>query len=308
MAQQPVHCCTGCLSLLEGAASMPDLAVCLSFDFDTMSANIFRGQTTPTWLSRGEYGARVGLGRILELLDEYGIRATFFVPGYTADSFPEHVRRICAAGHEIGNHGYLHEPPAQAGGDAEVERGILRKGSEALHRATGVTPVGYRSPSWDLSEHSVRLLREEGFLYDSSLMADDFRPYLCREGDQLNPESGYVMGAETEVVELPVSWILDDFPYFELRPQNSIMAAPSHVYEIWQGEFNYAYERVPGGQYVLTMHPQVIGRGHRIRMLEKLVRHMRSRPGIRFATMQEIAVEAKPALLAARASSGRQPS
>ncbi len=284
---------------------MANLAVCLSFDFDTMSASIFRGQTTPTWLSRGEFGARVGVGRVLDLLAAYGIRATFFIPGYTADSFPEHVRRIHAAGHEIGNHGYLHEPPAQAGGDAEAERAILRKGNDALWRATGVTPAGYRSPSWDLSEHSVRLLAEEGFLYDSSLMADDFRPYLCRDGDQLNPESGYVMGTESELVELPVSWILDDFPYFELRPQNSIMAAPSHVYEIWQGEFNYAYEHVEGGQFILTMHPQVIGRGHRIRMLEKLIRHIRAHPGIRFVTMQEVAEEARPLLLAARAPAAK---
>src|SRR6476660_243041 len=130
---------------------MPDLTVCLSFDFDTMSANIFRGQTTPTCLSRGEFGARVGIGRVLELLAAHHIRASFFIPGYTADSFPYRVRQVAQAGHEIGNHGYLHEPPAQAGGDAEVERAILLKGNEALRRAAGVTPTGYRSPSWDLS-------------------------------------------------------------------------------------------------------------------------------------------------------------
>lgn len=279
---------------------MTDVTVCLSFDFDTMSANIFRGQDTPTWLSRGEFGARVGVVRVLDLLAEYGIPSTFFIPGYTADSFPERVRAVSEAGHEIGNHGYLHEPPAQAGGDAEQERAILRKGNEALEHIAGVRPLGYRSPSWDLSEHSVRLLREEGFLYDSSLMADDFRPYLCREGDQINRESGYVMGRETEIVELPVSWILDDFPYFELRPQNSIMASPSHVHEIWQGEFDYMYERVPAGVFTLTMHPQVIGRGHRIAMLEKLIRHMRSRSGVHFATMEDVARAAQPRLLAAR--------
>jgi peptidoglycan/xylan/chitin deacetylase (PgdA/CDA1 family) len=274
--------------------------VCLSFDFDTMSASIFRGQDTPTWLSRGEFGARTGIVRILDLLHEYGIRATFFIPGYTADSFPERVQAVRQAGHEIGNHGYLHEPPAQAAGDAEQERAILRKANDALERVAGVHPSGYRSPSWDLSEHSVRLLREEGFLYDSSLMADDFRPYLCREGDQINRGSGYVMGTETDVVELPVSWILDDYPYFELRPQNSIMAPPSHVREIWQGEFDYLYERVPDGIFTLTMHPHVIGRGHRMTMLEKLIRHMRSRPGVRFATMEEVAREAQPGLLATR--------
>ncbi|MGI8553477.1 MAG: polysaccharide deacetylase family protein [Dehalococcoidia bacterium] len=279
---------------------MNECTVCLSFDFDTMSAALFRGQDTPTLLSRGEFGARVGILRVLDLLKEYGIRASFFIPGYSADSFPERVRAIKEAGHEIANHGYLHEPPAQAGGDAEQERAILRKGNEALERAAGVHPVGYRSPSWDLSPHSLRLLREEGFLYDSSLMADDFRPYLCREGDRLNRETGYVMGDETDLVELPISWILDDFPYFELRPQGSIMAAPSHVYEIWKGEFDYLYDRVPGGIYTLTMHPQVIGRGHRISMLEQLIRHMRSHSGVRFATQEEVAREVQPRLIEAR--------
>lgn len=279
---------------------MNECTVCLSFDFDTMSASILRGQDTPTMLSRGEFGARVGVLRVLDLLKEYGIRASFFIPGYSADSFPERVRAIHDQGHEIANHGYLHEPPAQATHDAEQERSVLRKGSDTLERITGARPVGYRSPSWDLSEHSIRLLREEGFLYDSSLMADDFHPYLCREGDQINRDSGYVMGGETELVELPISWILDDFPYFELRPQGSIMAAPSHVYEIWKGEFDYMYERVPGGVYTLTMHPQVIGRGHRIMMLERFIRHMRSRSGVSFATQQEVAEELKPRLLKAR--------
>lgn len=279
---------------------MNECVVCLSFDFDTMSASILRGWDTPTMLSRGEFGARVGIVRVLDLLKEYGIRASFFIPGYSADSFPERVRAIQAQGHEIANHGYLHEPPAQATADADQERAVLRKGSDTLERVTGVRPVGYRSPSWDLSEHSIRLLREEGFLYDSSLMADDYRPYLCREGDRINRESGYVMGTETDLVELPISWILDDFPYFELRPDRAIMAQPAHVYEIWRDEFDYMYERVPGGVYTLTMHPQVIGRGHRMMMLERLIQHMRSRSGVRFTTQEDVAREFQPRLIARR--------
>jgi peptidoglycan-N-acetylglucosamine deacetylase len=279
---------------------MPDLRVCLSFDFDTMSAFIFRGQNTPTWLSRGEFGARVGVVRVLNLLAEHRIHATFFIPGYTADSFPDRVQAIHHAGHEIGNHGYLHEPPAQAGGDAEQERAVLRKANDTLKRIAGIVPSGYRSPSWDLSQHSVRLLGEEGFLYDSSLMADDFRPYLCREGDDINPSGGYVTGRETDLVELPVSWILDDFPYFELRPGDSIMATPSSVFEIWRDEFDYAHDSVHGGVFTLTMHPYVIGRGHRIAMLDRLIRRMKSRSGVHFVTMSEVAHHAKPRLIAER--------
>ena len=278
---------------------MADLTVCLSFDFDTMSAFVFRGQDSPTWLSRGEFGARVGIVRVLQLLADHHIQATFFVPGYSADSFPDRVRAIREAGHEIGNHGYLHEPPAQAGGDAEQERAVLRKANDALKRVAGVVPTGYRSPSWDLSPHSIRLLLEEGFAYDSSLMADDFHPYFCREGDSINPESGYKMGTETDLIELPVSWILDDFPYFELRPGDSIMASAGHVFEIWREEFDYAHEHAHEGIFTLTMHPYVIGRGHRIAMLDRLIHRMKSRSGVRFAIMGDVASAAKSRLKAA---------
>jgi peptidoglycan/xylan/chitin deacetylase (PgdA/CDA1 family) len=267
-----------------------------------MSAFVFRGQDSPTWLSRGEFGARVGIIRVLQLLADHHIQATFFVPGYTADSFPDRVRAIRDAAHEIGNHGYLHEPPAQAGGDPEQERAVLRKANDALKRVAGVIPTGYRSPSWDLSPHSVRLLREEGFVYDSSLMADDFHPYLCREGDEINPEGGYRMGVETDLIELPVSWILDDFPYFELRPGDSIMASAEHVFEVWRDEFDYAYEHAHGGIFTLTMHPYVIGRGHRMAMLDRLIHRMKSRSGVHFASMGEVAAAAKVRLTAVPSS------
>jgi peptidoglycan/xylan/chitin deacetylase (PgdA/CDA1 family) len=274
-----------------------ECTVCLSFDFDAISPWLFRGQTTPTPLSRGEFGARVGVHRVLDLLAEHGITCTFYIPGHTCDTFPEQAKKVADAGHEIAHHGYCHEVPASVSHDEEAS--ILQRGSEAIRRICGRRPVGYRSPSWDLSQHSLELLLEAGFRYDSSLMADDFTPYLCRRGDKGDTSGPYRFGRPVDLVELPISWLLDDHPHFEWNAQRgSGHAAPSHVEEIWREEFEFMYERVPGGIYSLTMHPQVIGRGHRIRMLDRLIRHMRGRPGVRFATMEEVAEMVRPGLLA----------
>ena len=178
--------------------------VCLSFDFDAISLWIGPyGATSPSMISRGEFGA-VGARRLLRLLDRFGVPATFFVTGHTADTYPEIVREIVAAGHEIGHHGYLHENPA-ALGSKEREREVLEMGLRALDRAAGVRPVGYRSPAWDNSPHTIELLLEAGFRYESSLMGDDFTPYWCRVGDVIRPDGPYEFGPEVDLVEMPVS-------------------------------------------------------------------------------------------------------
>lgn len=268
---------------------MAQPTVCLSFDFDQMSSRIFRGELTPTPLSRGEYGARVGMPRVLDLLARHAIPATFFVPGHSADTYPDLVTQTVAAGHELGHHGWLHEVPATL--TEEQEREVLVRGIESLRRISGVAPVGYRSPSWDLSPHSIRLLREFGFRYESSLMADDFHPYWCREGDVPHRDRAYEFGSETEIVEMPISWLLDDHPHFEYDARTrSGMHPASRVEEIWRDEFDYMTDHVPDGIYTLTMHPQVIGRGYRMAMLERLVRHMQER-GACFRLMAEVAEE-----------------
>jgi peptidoglycan-N-acetylglucosamine deacetylase len=273
--------------------------VCLSFDFDAMSSWIFRDLTSPTPLSRGEYGARVGLPRVLDLLERYGVQATFFVPGHSADTWPHLVKEIAARGHELGNHGYLHEVPNTL--DAATERSVIERGNEAIERACGVRPRGFRSPSWDLSPHTLDILRDLGFAYDSSLMADDFRLYWCRSGDVVHRDRAFEFGKDTELVEMPIHWILDDAPYFQFSNQSRTGLTPaSQVLEIWQDEFDYMYDHVPGGVYTLTMHPQIIGRGHRMLMLERLVRHMRARAGVRFATQMEVAEQWRTAQGAGR--------
>jgi peptidoglycan/xylan/chitin deacetylase (PgdA/CDA1 family) len=240
-------------------------------------------------ISRGEFGA-VGVLRILRLLEREAIPATFFITGHTAETYPNQTRAITEAGHEIGHHGYLHENPIDL--SPEAEERVLLRGLAALDAVAGVRPVGYRSPSWDNSPNTINLLLKHGFRYESSLMADDFTPYWCRTGDSIDPDGPYRFGQTVDLVELPVSWLLDDFPHFEyIRLANRVspgLSAASKVEEIWRDEFDFMVRDVPDGVFTLTMHPQVIGRGHRILMLERLIAHFRE-SGAQFSTLSAAA-------------------
>jgi peptidoglycan/xylan/chitin deacetylase (PgdA/CDA1 family) len=266
--------------------------VCLTFDFDAISIWIGPfGAKSPSMISRGEFGA-IGVERILKLLAQRGIRATFFVTGHTAETYPESLRAIVAAGHEVGHHGYLHENPC-ALESREREEQVLLRGLEALDKVAGVRPVGYRSPAWDNSPYTIELLLAHGFRYESSLMGKDFEPHWCRLGDVIQTDGPYLFGEPLDLVEMPVSWILDDWPHFEYLSLGGRispgLSAPSKVEEVWRGEFDFMYRDVPGGVYTLTMHPQVIGRGHRLLMLERLVDYFADHEGVRFTTLGEAA-------------------
>jgi len=220
-------------------------------------------------LSRGEFGA-VAVPRILELLRRHDIRATFFIPGHTALAYPDLVRSIAADGHELGHHGWVHEGLSRL--DPEKEREYLRLGLEALDTVAGVRPLGYRAPSVDVSVNTVDILLEQGFLYDASFSATDFEPYYLRSGDRFPTDGPYVFGESVDLVGIPFSWGLSDFQYFEFVPGVTVRQdTPSAVYEIWRGELEWAHANVPGGVYVLTMHPQAIGRGSRLAMVESLI-------------------------------------
>ncbi|MGD9711160.1 MAG: polysaccharide deacetylase [Thermomicrobiales bacterium] len=264
--------------------------VCLSFDFDAISIWVGPHQaTSPSLISRGEFGA-VAVGRILQLLERFGVEATFFIPGHTAETYPDLTRAIAASGHEIGHHGYLHERPGDLSPDQE--RAVLVRGLNALESVTGARPTGYRSPSWDNTPHTIDILIEHGFRYESSLMANDFTPYWCRTGDVIQEDGPYVFGEPVDLVEMPVSWLLDDFPHFEfLRSGPHVfpgLAAASKVEEIWSDEFAYMHRDIPGGVFTLTMHPQIIGRGHRLLMLERLIERFQA-AGAQFTTLARAA-------------------
>lgn len=268
-----------------------DITVCLSFDFDAMSVWISNFRTdSPNALSRGEFG-RVGAGRLLDLLAARELPSTWFVPGHTLEAFPDTCRRIVEGGHEVGHHGYCHENPRRQ--TPEGERAILERGIELIEKFSGRRPLGYRCPAGSFSDQTVQLLVDHGFTYDSSMMADDFTPYYCRSGDRTSLEEPYVFGPSVDLVELPFSWNLDDFPAFEYTASrmgiSPGLADPERVFAIWSGDFAYLYERLGQGVFVLTMHPQTIGRGHRLLMLERLLDHLASHRGVRFGTLSEAA-------------------
>lgn len=262
----------------------PSIHLALTFDFDAMSGAIGSlGAKSPGQISRGEFGA-VGAKRLLQLLSDLGLPATFFIPGHTALAFPRIVQSIAEAGHEICHHGWVHENPALV--RPNEERRALERGLEALRDVVGVRPLGYRSPGWDHSPSTVELLLEYEFEYDSSLMASDYEPYWCRVGDRWPATEPYHYGRPVDLVELPVAWHLDDMPHFEFVFTTTLLTpglhSPSTVLQVWRGEFDFLYREVGHGLLTLTMHPEVIGRGYRMLMLREFLSYVESHAGVTF--------------------------
>jgi len=257
--------------------SWPDgarVAVGLSFDVDNATPNLASGDLSSENLSRGEYGAVDGVPRILRLLDKYQVPASFFIPAVSAALHPQMVKEILAGGrHEIGVHGWIHEHLPSLNNEA-LEQKLLSQSIEGLKEAIGKPPVGYRAPSWQFSLYTMKQVKEAGFLYDSSLMASDDAYEILLDGKP------------TGVVELPIERIVDDFPYFGSGANGSLPSGDL-VEQIFRSEFDVAYEE--RGLYILTMHPHVIGHRSRVAALEKLIQYMKSRPGVWFATHEQIA-------------------
>jgi peptidoglycan/xylan/chitin deacetylase (PgdA/CDA1 family) len=257
-------------------------AVTLSVDFDaeTLWTGTF-GLKTPSPMSRGDYDVRAALPRIHALLDRHEIPATFMVPGQVVDDHPDACREIADRGrHEVGYHGYHHESVLEVSIDDERE--LMRRGIARLEETFGVTPRGNRSPPFALGPNTAELLEEFGFAYDSSLFGHD-EPYRPRV-----PVTG---GPLREFVELPVSWELDDAPYFlfSFFPYMSGLCTPGQVLEIWKAEFDGSYH--VGGCFLLVVHPFCIGRHPRIAMLEELITYIKSFPDVWFGTHLEVAQE-----------------
>ena len=272
---------------------MPRHIICLTFDFDTQSGFIARGMTSPTPLSRGEFGL-VGARRILATLKSRDIKATWFVPGFTIESHPNACEAVVADGHEIAHHSWAHIPPAEQTRDAE-EADLVRA-NEAIARLTGRKARGYRSPSWDLSSSTIDLLIAHGFLYDSSLMGADYWPYRARRGDMAELGKPFGFGEEASLVEMPISWSLDDFPHFEfVRSATTVLPglqSARAVMQNWLDEFLYMKRTVDWGVLTYTMHPYVIGRGYRMLNFEDLVDKLAAEGAV-FTTMEEAAREAQ---------------
>jgi peptidoglycan/xylan/chitin deacetylase (PgdA/CDA1 family) len=248
------------------------VAVCISFDVDNESYLLASGETSPTTLSAADFGAETGLPRILEMLDRHQIPATFFIPAVSALLHPEMIPAILKRGrHEIGVHGWIHEYLPALSGEQEEER-LLNQAIDYLTKATGKRPVGYRAPSWAFSANTLGLLRKSGFLYDSSLSAMD-EPYeLLSNGKPIG------------LIELAIDWTLTETPYLGAEGR---MPSPELLFQLYKEEFDGAYEQRT--MFVLTLHPHVSGHRAPLHHLDELIGYMQSKPGVWFATGEQIA-------------------
>ena len=261
----------------------PRLTVALTFDHDAISDSVRRGDS-PVKFSHAEFGPRVGLPRIVELLEREGIKSTWFVPGHSLETFADNTQAILGGGHELACHGWFHEDFSEL--PAEEQAAVLGRSVEAVRRVSGAPPKGFRAPYWALGRESLGLLVEAGFQYDSSLMADDYRPYRVRQNDAHSVERGTTFGTEGPLIEVPVYWTLDDWPLFEPGDNGRDgMRPPSQVLEIWLAELRYAHANAPGGLLTVTMHPECIGRGHRMAMLEQFIGECRKLDGVVFSRL-----------------------
>lgn len=254
-------------------------AVALSFDSDHETNELRDGGKSIGRLSWGQFGNRVGIPRVEKILNRYDVKASFYVPAVAALLHADEQRRLVAAGHEIGIHGWIHELNSVL--PYEAERDLMMRASDTLTSITGVRPVGMRTPSWDFSPHTLRIAVEMGLAYDSSLMADEDCYELLLDGKP------------TDVVELPVEWIRDDAVYFMMQRFGQALrpyTPPTDVFDIFKRELDYALEE--GGLFQLTMHPHIITARSRIWILEELIRYAKDK-GAWFATHAEVAAYAR---------------
>jgi peptidoglycan-N-acetylglucosamine deacetylase len=270
--------------------------VSLSFDWDGVSVWMAGGASDARSMSRGEFGPRVGVPRLLELCQRLGVTATFFTPGHTAETFPDTAAAIASAGHEVAAHGYVHEDFEALSRDEA--RDVIRRAADAIESIVGARPRGMRFPPWAVQgEHFVMLL-EEGYTYSSSVM-DDVRPHWARAGGVVRHDGPNEAGEEIPLVEVPITFITSDFAYFEFngygRPTLPAgLRNPRDVEQIWLDEFAYNADRDQGAFTMLMLHPETIGWGGRIAMLERVLVAMQER-GARFVTVEGLADEYRAA-------------
>ena len=248
------------------------VAVCLSFDPDNQSIALNRGNNAPVTMSEGEYGALTGIPRIIRFLDRYNLPATFYIPATSTFMHPAMMDAIKKSGrHEVALHGWIHEDP-MALNEPEEEWRLISQAIAQLEKVSGTRPTGNRNPSWTMSVYTMGLLKRAGLLYDSSLQAMD------------EPHDVLIDGQSTGIVELPVNWILDDAPFL---PASASLPSPRLIMKTFKDDFDVAYRE--GTLFMLTMHPHISGQRSRMKYLEELVLYMKSKPGVWFATAEDIA-------------------
>lgn len=252
--------------------------VMLTFDVDGITSLVRREPAVrerPSTLSMGEYGPTVAVPRILDLLDQFGVPASFFIPSHVAEHHPDMVREVVRRGHEVGAHGHLHEPPPSLSPGEEVH--ILEKSIHILTGLTGYSPRGFRAPGADLGQGTLDLLLSHGFRYDTSLMGHDAPYWVATAGGE-------------RIVEIPFHWELDDFVYFGFAPVANVrqaMIGTDSVLATWKDAFDVLYRF--GSAFNLCMHPWIMGRPSRFALLERLIQHMQSKDNVQFSRMDQAA-------------------
>jgi peptidoglycan/xylan/chitin deacetylase (PgdA/CDA1 family) len=282
---------------------MPKEILCgFGIDVDAVAGWLgsYGGEDSPDDISRGLFAGEVGSPRLVELFRRFDIKTTWFIPGHSIETFPEQMKAVADAGHEIGIHGYSHENPIAMTPAQEEE--VLDKCIELVTKLSGRRPTGYVAPWWEFSNVSNELLLKKGIKYDHSLMHNDFHPYYVRVGDSWTkidfskkPADWMVplkRGKETDLIEIPASWYLDDLPpmlFIKKSPNSHGFVNPRHLEEIWRDQFDWVYRECDYAVFPITIHPDVSGRPQVLMMLERFFHHITSHPGVRFVTMDEMA-------------------
>jgi len=260
----------------------------------------YGGEDSPDDISRGMFAGEVGMPRLVNLFKRLGVKTTWFIPGHSIETFPEQTAMVVEAGHEIGIHGYTHENPISM--TQEQEEAVLDKCIDLVTKVSGRRPTGYVAPWWEFSTVTNELLLKRGIKYDHSLMHKDFEPYYVRVGDSWTlidyskkPQEWMKplqRGTETDLIEIPGSWYLDDLPpmmFIKKAPNSHGFVNPRHLEEMWRDQFDWVYREMDYAVFTLTIHPDVSGRPQVLLMLERLFSHFIRHPGVRFTTFDDIA-------------------
>ncbi|PXL62794.1 polysaccharide deacetylase family protein [Klebsiella variicola] len=264
----------------------------------------YGGEDSPDDISRGLFAGEVGAPRLLKLFAEQQLRTTWFIPGHSIETFPEQMKAVVEAGHEVGIHGYSHENPIAM--TPAQEEAVLDRSIELVTQLAGKRPTGYVAPWWEFSNVTNELLLKKGIKYDHSLMHNDFHPYYVRVGDSWtkidyskHPDAWMKplqSGQETDLVEIPANWYLDDLPpmmFIKKSPNSHGFVNPRHLEEMWRDQFDWVYRENEYAVFTMTIHPDVSGRPQVLLMLERLIQYIRSHDGVRFVTFDEIADDFK---------------
>ena len=279
-----------------------EIFVSFGIDVDAVAGWLgsYGGEDSPCDISRGLFAGEVGSLRLLRLFERWGIRTTWFVPGHSIETFPEQMQAVADAGHEIGMHGYSHENPIAM--TPEQEEAIFDRCIEVITKLSGKSPRGYVAPWWEFGTKTNELLLKKGIRYDHSLMHNDHHPYYVTVGDEWtkidyskHPSAWmkpYTQGEETDLIEIPASWYLDDLPpmmFIKASPNSHGFVNPRDIEDLWRDQFDWVYREYDYAVFPLTIHPDVSGKPQVLMMLERLFAHMSRFPGVKFVTMEEIA-------------------